>query len=51
MSPERNLIFLRYARKDLDKAEILYNGLKKRGLNLWIDKCYHRSILDPPKGL
>ncbi len=36
--PKRDLTFISYASEDLEKVCKVYDGLKKRGLNLWFDK-------------
>jgi hypothetical protein len=36
--PVGDLVFLSYARENLEEVEEIYEGLKKRGLNVWIDK-------------
>ncbi|MCP4370660.1 MAG: TIR domain-containing protein, partial [Deltaproteobacteria bacterium] len=38
--PESNTdrVFLSYARENIDKVKDVYEGLKKRGLNVWFDK-------------
>ncbi len=34
----RDRVFISYAKEDLGKIRDIYNGLKKRGLNVWFDK-------------
>ena len=36
--PEKNLVFLSYAHDDLDMVWKIYNGLKERKVNVWLDK-------------
>ena len=33
-------VFLSYAHEDLDKVKEVYEGMKKRGLNVWFDKVH-----------
>jgi tetratricopeptide (TPR) repeat protein len=33
-------VFLSYAHEDLDKVNEVYEGMKKRGLNVWFDKVH-----------
>ncbi|MGD2088745.1 MAG: toll/interleukin-1 receptor domain-containing protein [Candidatus Aminicenantes bacterium] len=35
---KRNLIFISYASEDLKEVLKVYEGLKKRKVNVWIDK-------------
>lgn len=35
--PKRELTFLSYANEDLDRVRKVYNGLKKRGVDVWFD--------------
>lgn len=35
---EREFVFLSYAKEDFEQVCNIYDGLKKRGLNVWFDK-------------
>ena len=37
--PGRNNVFLSYASEDLDRVSEIYDGLNKRGLDVWFDKA------------
>ncbi len=38
MNNNRDNVFISYADKDLDQAQNIYEGLTRRGLNVWSDK-------------